>query len=114
MQSRIKSVLKEEKWKLCFCWSQSILLFNYLLIIYFSHEALTDVTKQKDMSGFYRYLYRQTDSDSKANVKQESNTNNRLGNFIIFLLVLFHLDILNSCIFHKHDLYFKDVYCIYF
>ncbi|KAK3745199.1 hypothetical protein RRG08_012383 [Elysia crispata] len=43
-------------------------------------EAMTDVTKQKDMSGFYRYLYRQTGRSGdtmepvaadKADVKEE-------------------------------------------
>lgn len=38
-------------------------------------EAMTDVTKQKDMSGFYRYLYRQTgrsgDSEETQQIKEE-------------------------------------------
>ena len=36
--------------------------------------ALTDVTKQKDMSGFYRYLYRQTTGEVKTEVKPENTT----------------------------------------
>ena len=37
---------------------------NWPQILYFvlcCSPAMTDVTKQKDMSGFYRYLYRQSD-----------------------------------------------------
>jgi len=42
-------------------------------------EALTDVTKQKDMSGFYRYLYHQTTKSEvepqvKKEIKQESDS----------------------------------------
>ncbi|XP_005092166.1 nuclear speckle splicing regulatory protein 1 [Aplysia californica] len=41
-------------------------------------EAMTDVTKQKDMSGFYRYLYRQTTGGKvkpEPQVKEEKDEN---------------------------------------